>query len=198
MHAFSDPSPNQAMCAKHPIAEATFTCSRCGAFSCGACERYTNDAMRVCDACIPLDRSFVLAERMQRFIANMIDGFIFGAAIIPSTVGVIILSESTPVGLAVLFVGLLILGWFAVVQIGHARSGRSIGKKGQGIRVVRSDGSPASLWRILILRNLIISAIGSVVGLVSLVDSLLIFGERRRCLHDYLADTVVIIDQGDD
>lgn len=31
-----------------------------------------------------------------------------------------------------------------------------------------------------------------VFGLFVLVDTLMIFGEERRCVHDYMADTIVV------
>jgi hypothetical protein len=34
--------------------------------------------------------------------------------------------------------------------------------------------------------------VGFVVGLLSIVDSLLIFGETRRCFHDTLAGSIVV------
>ena len=89
--------------------------------------------------------------------------------------------------------GLVAFIWLNVMFV--SRNGQSIGKKMTGIKVVRSDGSPASLGRIFWLRNVI----GAVLGLIpligyifGLVDSLLIFGEPRQCLHDKFADTIVI------
>ncbi|MBS0420337.1 MAG: RDD family protein [Proteobacteria bacterium] len=89
--------------------------------------------------------------------------------------------------------GLIAFIWLNVTFV--SRNGQSIGKKITGIKVVRSDGSPASLGRIFWLRN----AIGAVLGLIpvvgsafGLVDCLLIFGQPRQCLHDKFADTIVI------
>jgi uncharacterized RDD family membrane protein YckC len=56
---------------------------------------------------------------------------------------------------------------------------------------VRRDGSPVSVWRVLWLRNVVNMIIG-LVPLYGLIDSLFIFGEARRCIHDHLADTIVI------
>jgi len=57
--------------------------------------------------------------------------------------------------------------------------------------VVRSDGSPVSLGRIFWLRNFVNGLLG-IIGPYQLVDWLFIFGESRQCLHDKLADTIVI------
>jgi uncharacterized RDD family membrane protein YckC len=75
------------------------------------------------------------------------------------------------------------------------KNGQTIGKKIVGIKVVRTDGSPVSLYRIFFLRyavNTFFTLIPAVGPLYSLVDSLMIFGDARRCVHDHLADTIVI------
>jgi uncharacterized RDD family membrane protein YckC len=75
------------------------------------------------------------------------------------------------------------------------RNGQTIGKKLLGIKVVRTDGSRATLTRIFWLRYLVntlitmIPFIGSIYGLA---DALFIFGAAKRCCHDYIADTIVI------
>jgi uncharacterized RDD family membrane protein YckC len=86
------------------------------------------------------------------------------------------------------------LGTLAVLgyQIYLAQYGQSIGKRMRHIRVVRTDGSPASMARILLLRNFIPAIIGSFCGLFGIIDALTIFGEERRCIHDLLADTKVV------
>jgi uncharacterized RDD family membrane protein YckC len=101
----------------------------------------------------------------------------------------------------------LLLVWAAVAIVLVHRNGQSVGKKLLGIKVVRSDGSRASLGRIFWLRNFVNSLIGMVAGwvlvivllpsplgstLYALVDHLFIFGEKRQCLHDRIADTIVI------
>ena len=60
---------------------------------------------------------------------------------------------------------------------------------------MRSDGSQASFARIVGLRYFTTSVlapipvVGSIYGLV---DVLLIFRDSRRCLHDNIADTIVV------
>lgn len=76
-----------------------------------------------------------------------------------------------------------------------ARNGQTIGKKLLGIKVVRVDGSPVTLFRVFFLRyvcNTFLSLIPLLGSLYGLVDCLMIFGEKRRTIHDYIADTIVI------
>lgn len=85
--------------------------------------------------------------------------------------------------------------WAALTIIYVKRNGQTIGKKLLGIKVVRADGSPASLGRIFWLRN-VVNALPSLIPLVgpfySLADPLFIFSDRHQCLHDRIADTIVI------
>jgi uncharacterized RDD family membrane protein YckC len=75
------------------------------------------------------------------------------------------------------------------------KNGQTIGKRIVGIKVVRTDFSRATLGRIFWLRNVVnaipgaIPYVGNVYGLV---DHLFIFGESRQCVHDKIADTVVV------
>jgi len=76
-----------------------------------------------------------------------------------------------------------------------ARNGQTIGKKLLGIKVVRVDGSPVSLYRVFFLRyvcNTILTLVPFFGSLYSVVDSLMIFSESRRTVHDRIADTIVI------
>ncbi len=97
------------------------------------------------------------------------------------------------------YTGVLFLIWAATTIAFVARNGQSIGKRIVGIKVVRTDGRRASFWRIFLLRNLvngIPSLLGVVVPLLNiayfLLDTLLIFGDSRQCLHDKIAGTVVV------
>lgn len=75
------------------------------------------------------------------------------------------------------------------------KNGQSVGKKLVGIKVVRTDGSPANLARIFWLRNvvnLLPTLVPFVGSIYNLVDQLFIFSESRRCVHDRIADTMVI------
>ncbi len=87
-----------------------------------------------------------------------------------------------------------VLVWTITAVLVH-RHGQTIGKRIVGIKVVRRDGSRAGLARIFWLRNVVNNLLGwipVVGGLYALVDLLWIFGSPRRCLHDYIADTIVV------
>ena len=63
------------------------------------------------------------------------------------------------------------------------------------IKIVRVDGSRASFPRIFFLRAMVPGMIGGIPllgALFSLTDMCFIFGDPKRCVHDYLADTIVI------
>jgi uncharacterized RDD family membrane protein YckC len=61
---------------------------------------------------------------------------------------------------------------------------------------VRSDGSAAGIGRIVLLRlaPIWLMTLIPVVGVImaGLVDPLLIFRQSRKCLHDTIADTIVV------
>ncbi|MFM2168190.1 MAG: hypothetical protein RIS79_2561 [Verrucomicrobiota bacterium] len=74
--------------------------------------------------------------------------------------------------------------------------GQSIGKWLTGIQIVMfQSGAPAGFVRAVLLRSFVMSVLGSVayVGVgIQLFDILCIFRQDRRCLHDLIADTMVI------
>jgi uncharacterized RDD family membrane protein YckC len=86
-------------------------------------------------------------------------------------------------------IGLIAWAWLTILFV--TRNGQSIAKKLLGIKVVRTDGSPASLGRIFLLRN-VVNGLLALLPFYGLVDILLIFGEARQCVHDKIADTIVI------
>ena len=141
-----------------------------------------------------------LAGRGRRFCAAVVDGLI-GIGIAwaiwsMSPVAALVSSGAWPVWNALvvqLAVGLgafaLIHGWLL------AQRGQTIGKLLLGLRILRSNGERASLARLLGLRYFLggaIQAVPVVGALYVLVDSLLIFRESRQCLHDNIADTIVV------
>lgn len=139
-----------------------------------------------------------LAGRGARFVASFLDGLAFAALML-------LVAAFTPVNLwkpgstgpAVYwstYAGVMLA--FLALQAWLLQARRqTLGKVAMGIRIVRGDGSEASVGRLVGLRLLPMYLVGllPIVGpLLSLIDSLLIFRESRRCLHDEIADTVVV------
>lgn len=137
------------------------------------------------------------AGRDTRLVAAIIDTIVYFAVAyaVGLATGRSIYAEEDG-SLAFMLANSLALAAFAAVQaLPLHRRGQSLGKMAVGIRIVRTDGSRASLVRLVGLRLVPFWAINMVpfVGwLVSLVDCLLIFRDSRRCLHDDIADTVVV------
>jgi uncharacterized RDD family membrane protein YckC len=141
----------------------------------------------------PVD-GFELATRGERFLAALIDGLCFGgvgilaALVAPQMKGAGETAVYAAIGIAALIVVAINLRLLYT-------SAATIGKRAMKIRVARTDGSQPSLSRLIFMRGLpqwLISSIPYVGNLFSLVDSLFIFGSPRRCVHDYIADTIVI------
>jgi uncharacterized RDD family membrane protein YckC len=138
------------------------------------------------------------ATRGSRLAATFVDGL---AVAVPVFVGAMFagvrrvnegLSPAWPV---LLIIGGSLLAIMIVNIVLLARDGQTLGKKALGIAIVRTDGSQCELWRILVLRIIavrLITAIPFVGMLFALADILVIFGEERRCVHDYMADTIVV------
>jgi uncharacterized RDD family membrane protein YckC len=160
----------------------------------------------------PAVGSFQLATRGSRLAAALLDAVIFGVPLLPTYVmlGKSMWQHGMRANNAVA-ADMLSMGWYAAVgglvelvlvvimAVMVYRTQQTFGKRIMRIKVARTDGSRASLARIFWLRNFAnglfsgLAALIPVVGrLYALIDILFIFGEPRRCVHDYIADTIVI------
>ncbi|MFL5355595.1 RDD family protein [Archangium sp.] len=193
----TDPNPTRsggAFCADHVERAAVTICNRCGGYACDACLRVGLDRLDYCFHCVPLTQQ--LAEPGTRFLAVLMDLF---APLVPLFIGAVLggLLEKTvgaAAGTVFAMLGVLgVLGVFGYQLYLLATTGQSLGKRTLGIKVVRADGSPVDLGRLIFLRNIVPAVIGMVTcNLFSLADPLFIFSNDHRCLHDHLADTKVI------
>jgi uncharacterized RDD family membrane protein YckC len=161
------------------------------------------------------DAQIVPADRSTRLQAAILDSMIFVAMVyLPLFLSALVALGTAGArnnGTRAMFVfalgGLATLVGFTSwcwLTIGYMRrNGQSIAKKFLGIKVVRTDGSPVSLGRLFWLRNVLNGVIGIIPvlviptmplirGLYALIDSLFIFGESQQCLHDKIADTIVV------
>ncbi len=152
--------------------------------------------------------AFNKANRGARLGAVLLDGLIGSVALVPAYISafkVLAVQHATNVfsvwAIIMQTGGLFYMGAaVALIVLGiniylMRQYGQTIGKKIVGIKVVGTDGSHVPLWRIFFVRyvcNTVLTMIPFLGGLYSLVDCLMIFGEPRRCVHDYLANTIVI------
>jgi len=73
-----------------------------------------------------------------------------------------------------------------------AATGQTWGKKMLNLRIVDMQGYKPEFVKLIAMRYLL----GRVLGLIPLygiIDVLFIFGEDRRCVHDYIAGTRVVV-----
>jgi uncharacterized RDD family membrane protein YckC len=142
------------------------------------------------------------ADRGTRLAAAIVDAIIFGAMVYAPLMFVAMTGRAAPdesgntnadtlivVAGVLTLVGFGLWCWLTISRM--IANGQSIAKKLLNIKVVRSDGSPVSLGRLIGLRNIVNTMI-SIIPLYGIIDTLFIFGESRRCLHDKLADTIVV------
>lgn len=185
-------TPIQARCFFHPDLDAIAACGRCGTFTCATCQQLASDGRSYCFRCLAAPAP--LADRGTRFVANLIDGFATTFFLVVVVVAAVAMAEDETIGLAALVIaGALALGATAVQLYLQATCGQSIGKKLLRIKVVRMDGGPVSLGRLIFLRNVVPYVFNTLCnGVFGVADALFILGEQQRCLHDYLADTKVI------
>lgn len=143
-----------------------------------------------------------LATRLERFLAALVDAFLLGAiTMIPAMImfggwmGYMGVAASHPwlfrLGSALIGIVLFLLinGTFL------ARDGQTIGKKAMSIKIVGADGGKADFARIILRRQAPIWAcqlVPFVGGVLILIDTLCIFRDTRRCIHDDIADTKVV------
>ncbi|HJS75504.1 MAG TPA: RDD family protein [Vicinamibacteria bacterium] len=140
--------------------------------------------------------SDALATRGSRLAASLIDGFAAIVILLPALAAVFFAGANESLsGAAMLFAALSGIAFlaFAVYQLSMlVRQGQTLGKKSMNIRIVNySDGQIPSAGRMLGLRYFVNSLLGQ-IPFYSVLDVLLIFGNERRCIHDYLAGTKVV------
>jgi uncharacterized RDD family membrane protein YckC len=156
-----------------------------------------------------------LAERGSRLLAASVDELILLAISLPMVFGAIsplvtrvssgaadLESLDTMTVLRSMVGGpgttvtvLALIAWCIITAWLVAANGQSIGKRLVGIKVVRTDGSRASFARIFLLRNVVngLPNLLPYVGwLYQLIDPLMIYQDSRQCLHDKIADTIVV------
>ena len=146
------------------------------------------------------EMELVQATRLSRFLAILIDcvpGFVIG--LVAGIVFAVQMATHTG-GRNALTIMMSLFGLATVALVIYYfvliyRYGQTFGKKVMGIRMVRTDGSRMSLKRFFFIRCLPIGLLGAIpfIGyFVTLANYLAIFRNPPRCLHDNIADTMVV------
>lgn len=145
------------------------------------------------------DQAIEAATRWQRFLARVVDTFIWAAPL-----PLVFFPCLGPLAALALLVGILI------GQIGLlVTRGQTFGKKALGIYIMRGDGDIPNIGWLLLREFAIPFAVGVLrfggrndpwaighafqilLGFTWVIDGLFIFGPTRRCLHDFVAGTHV-------
>ena len=142
-----------------------------------------------------------LAGRGKRLGGSLLDGLISIAVVIPIMFATGIfdqIKQGQPMSISqtalFFFLG---LGIFLLIH-GYLLSkyGQTVGKKIVGTRIVAKDnGEILPLGKVFALRVLPISIISQIPffgGLFGFADSLFIFRDDKRCIHDLIAGTIVV------
>ncbi|MFV8752136.1 RDD family protein [Nannocystaceae bacterium ST9] len=130
-----------------------------------------------------------LAERGTRLGAVIVDNMLYAGAIFVGALPASVMGEEAAIIAGVLAVlALAVYQWVLV-----ANTGQSLAKRWFGIRIVKLDGSLPGFVHGVLLRSWVTGLITSLISILGLVDALLIFGDDRRCLHDHLAGTKVVV-----
>jgi uncharacterized RDD family membrane protein YckC len=162
---------------------------------------------------VPGDGSLQLATRMARLGGAIVDGILYALV---GWMGVFALGgnpfkvdpnlpwKNTLVAWG-FQVPLALYQWYRI-----ARKGQSLGKSVAGTRIVLMDGTPVNFATGVVLRSWVLGSAsmlpmlvplfdkglteitGMLGGSIGLVDTMLIFGEEHRCMHDRIAGTKVV------
>jgi uncharacterized RDD family membrane protein YckC len=154
---------------------------------------------------LPPEVDEALAGRWERLAAALLDGVLMCVVVLPvmyfggffsALFSALRDGEQMALGLVYGWAAVSFILFVAVQGYPLYRSGQTWGKKLTGIRIVDRDGDVPPLGQLLLMRYFIgavltrVPFLGSLYGLV---DSLFIFREDRRCIHDLIAGTRVVV-----
>jgi uncharacterized RDD family membrane protein YckC len=142
-----------------------------------------------------------LAGRWTRFVAAFVDSFIamcygFPILYLLGFWRYIAAGQQAPFLLTIALSAISFVCFLVVHGYLLKAKGQTVGKMLTGIRIADLDGNLPDFAKVILLRYLPLSlaALIPVVGpYLSLVDVIFIFGSERRCIHDRLAGTKVVM-----
>ena len=140
-----------------------------------------------------------LASRGRRLMAATVDGLAGMLLAIPGIILMILplfAGGEDPDPKGILLIGLTMIVFTIAQAVLITKRGQSVGKIALGIRIAHSvDGSNPGFLKGFLIRTFVPQIIYQVpfLGfLFLLVDSCFIFSEQRQCIHDLMAETVVL------
>lgn len=150
-------------------------------------------------------QSFEVADPGKRFLGWFLDNLLNSLMVVPGFVMAVIgIGEAEArqdpevpvlalIGFALCAIG--VLAAFGLNVYFYATRSQSLAKWMLGLQVIDYEtDEPAGIAKAFFLRgflNQFLCGIPALGGLYFLVDSLMIFGEEHRCLHDQIAGTYV-------
>jgi uncharacterized RDD family membrane protein YckC len=153
-----------------------------------------------------------LAHPLRRLVAVLLDGFLLVPVLLFGVLAVELFapleqplleafeSEEPPLDALLAFLAPFVV-YGAVNLVLLHRRGATLGKLALSLRILRRDGRRAELWRIVVLRYVVLAVAAALLDelvlglgmlLSNVVDPLFIFSRHHRTLHDRLADTIVV------
>jgi uncharacterized RDD family membrane protein YckC len=150
----------------------------------------------VADATAP---SNVLASRLSRLGASILDSLIIMVVILPIAFATGYLTDVTSgIGPSIMYqvvFAILSIVIFLVINFKPLLSnGQTVGKKIVGIKIVTLDGGQINIETILKRYGFyfLVGYIPFIGSIVSLINILFIFGKDKHCLHDKVGKTKVV------
>ncbi|HEY4260389.1 MAG TPA: RDD family protein [Schlesneria sp.] len=144
-----------------------------------------------------------IADPMKRFMGAVIDLLAIGLFVAPGVglnVAAVVTAQDQNEPPLLFLIGVPLIGLgaligFAVQVYFLSKSSQSIGKYFMKLQILDyATNKPADLIKTLLLRTFVNGLIGlfTCAPLYFIVDSLFIFNDERRCLHDQIAGTYVV------
>ena len=132
----------------------------------------------------------------KRFFGAIIDIFILLPFNLPLAIHFGLIDFDTPVELTIykrLLMFAIMSTTFVIANLYLLlKRGQTIGKLLVGTKIIDQHGNLLSIKNILIIRYVLFLLANQIVPIISIIDSIFIFGEERRTLHDRLAGSYVV------
>jgi len=149
----------------------------------------------------PSNENNALASRWKRLWASMLDGLIMSVVTVPAmyfTGGFDGISKGVQPSLEYSFM-IAVIGIVAFVIVNIkllVNHGQTIGKKVLSIKIVDLDGNLPGMKKHLLKRYAVYFLPGQIPfggQFFSMLNILFIFGKEKRCIHDLVAETKVVM-----